>query len=181
MERGHRRCLPRAWSFGGDILQLAKAVPGDGSGGSPRVPGAETGERSSEEAVGGSSVGDRRDEGGDAKKAVKPRQRRTYVMEMKEQSVSEKRSCKLMGICRSSYHYQPVEHGDADLITRLREIAEDKPTGGYRTAWAFLRREGLVINHKRVHRVRKEAGSTQPAKAETEAIQGRLGTGCGST
>jgi transposase InsO family protein len=93
-------------------------------------------------------------------------------MEMKEQSVSERRSCQLIGICRSSYHYQPVDRGDAELISKLREIAKDNPTGGYRTAWAFLRRDGLVINHKRVQRVWKEAGLTQPAKRKRKRYRG---------
>jgi len=77
-----------------------------------------------------------------------------------------------MGICRSSYHYQPVDRGDTDLISRLREIAEDNPTAGYRTAWAFLRRDGLGINHKRVQRVWKEARLTQPAKRKRKRYRG---------
>ncbi len=103
---------------------------------------------------------------------MKPRQRRAYIMEMKEQSVSERRSCQLMGICRSSYHYQPVDRGDTDLMSRLREIAEDNPTAGYRTAWALLRRDGLAINHKRVQRVWKEARLTQPAKRKRKRYRG---------
>jgi transposase InsO family protein len=40
---------------------------------------------------------------------------------MKEQSVSERRSCQLIGIWRSSYHYQPVVPDDSELVKKGRE------------------------------------------------------------
>jgi len=103
---------------------------------------------------------------------VKPLQRRAYVMEMKEQAVSERRSCRLIGISRSSYRYQPVDRRDADLTLKLRGMAEDHPTVGYRMAWAFLRRDGMIINHKRVQRVWKEAGLAQPVKQKRKRYAG---------
>jgi len=83
---------------------------------------------------------------------------------MKEQSVSERRSCILIGIPRSSCRYRPIERVDDGLGTKLHDIAEEDATAGYRTAWAHLRRGGHLINHKRVQRVWKEEGLTQPKK-----------------
>jgi len=83
---------------------------------------------------------------------------------MKQQLVSERRSCQLMGIRRSSYRFQPVARDDGGLAVKLHEIAAEDATAGYRTAWAYLRQEGLWVNHKRVQRVWKEEGLTQPAK-----------------
>ncbi len=91
---------------------------------------------------------------------------------MKNHEVSERRSCELIGISRSSCRYKPVERIDDGLGVKLHEIAEDDPTAGYRTAWAYLRHEGRVINHKRVQRVWKEEGLTQPKKRRRKRCKG---------
>jgi len=72
---------------------------------------------------------------------------------MKQQSVSERRSCQLIGLSHSSYRYQAAVRDDGRLAVRLHEIAAEDPTAGYRTAWAYLRHDGLLVNHKRVQRV----------------------------
>jgi len=91
---------------------------------------------------------------------------------MKQQSVSERRSCQLIGIWRSSYRYQPVVRDDSGLAAKLHEIAAEEATAGYRTAWAYLRQDGLLVNHKRVHRVWKEEGLTQPVKKGRKRAKG---------
>jgi transposase InsO family protein len=75
-------------------------------------------------------------------------------------------------MCRSSYRYHPIKRDDEWLVTKLREIAEEHPTAGYRTAWAYLRHAGDVVNHKRVQRVWKEAQLTQPAKHRRKRSKG---------
>ena len=70
----------------------------------------------------------------------------------------------MIGIGRSSYRYRPIERVDDGLGAKLHAIAQEDPTAGYRTAWAYLRHEGWVVNHKRVQRVWKEEGLTQPVK-----------------
>lgn len=70
-----------------------------------------------------------------------------------------------MEISRSSYHYKPVERPENDrLRALLREFAEREPTDGYRLAWSYLRRQGYEVNHKRVQRLWREEGLTQPRK-----------------
>ncbi len=44
------------------------------------------------------------------------------------------------------------------LGTRLRELAAQRPRFGYRRLHVLLRREGIVVNHKRVERVYREEG-----------------------
>jgi len=78
--------------------------------------------------------------------------------------VSERRSCQLIGIARSSYRYKPIVRVDDGFGAKLHDIATEDPIAGYRTAWAYLRHEGLVVNHKRVQRMWKEEGLTQPVK-----------------
>ena len=92
---------------------------------------------------------------------------------MEEQSVSERRSCELIGMARSSYRYVRVAGTDDELVARLHKIAAVvDPTAGYRMAWAYLRQDGVRVNHKRVHRVWKEEGLTQPLKKGRKRAKG---------
>jgi putative transposase len=81
--------------------------------------------------------------------------------------LSERRSCALIGISRSSFRYRhrPREE-DEQLAKRLRKIARTrhKERYGYRRAWVELRRSGLVVNRKRVHRLWRLAGLALPPR-----------------
>ena len=57
----------------------------------------------------------------------------------------------------SSYRYQS-RRSDEPLRTRLVELAREKPRFGYRRLHVLLGRAGEHVNHKRVHRVYREAG-----------------------
>jgi putative transposase len=74
-----------------------------------------------------------------------------------EYAASERRVCGLMGMAVSSYRYQATQ-GDEELRARLVELAREKPRFGYRRLAVLLRRGGERVNHKRVHRVYREAG-----------------------
>lgn len=85
------------------------------------------------------------------------------MTELKERGVSERQSCALVSLSRSSYRYEPVSReDDRELAARLHSIAEEHPAAGYRMAWAYLRREGVRVNHKRVYRVWREEGLSLP-------------------
>jgi len=84
--------------------------------------------------------------------------------EMKDQPVPKRRSCEPIAIWRSSCRYQPVVRDDGGLAAKLHEIAAEDATAGYRTAWAYLRQDGILVNHKRVQRVCKEEALTQPSR-----------------
>ena len=96
---------------------------------------------------------------------------------------SERRACGLLTTPVSSYRYQ-TRRSDEPLRTRLVELAREKPRFGYRRLQVLLRRCGEHANHKRVHRVYREAGLTirrkkrkhcarvgQPLRAWTAANQ----------
>jgi len=100
---------------------------------------------------------------------------------LKAEAMSERRSCALVGIGRSSYHYVPHPRDDAWLAERLRKSSKKRKRYGYRRAWASLRRDGHRINHKRVYRVwraeglslkkpkgrkRRRSGASVPCRAE---------------
>ena len=47
---------------------------------------------------------------------------------------------------------------DEALRDRLVAFAREKPRFGYRRLHVLLRRDGLIVNHKRVWRIYREAG-----------------------
>ena len=57
----------------------------------------------------------------------------------------------------SSYRYRTTR-SDEPLHARLVELARSKPRFGYRRLHVLLGRSGEHVNHKRVHRVYREAG-----------------------
>lgn len=62
-----------------------------------------------------------------------------------------------MTMAVSSYRYQ-TRRTDEPLRTQLVELAREKPRFGYRRLHVLLGRSGEHVNHKRVHRVYREAG-----------------------
>jgi putative transposase len=62
-----------------------------------------------------------------------------------------------MGIAVASYHYRTTR-SDEPLRAQLVALAREKPRFGYRRLHILLGRSGEHGNHKRVHRVYREAG-----------------------
>jgi putative transposase len=91
---------------------------------------------------------------------VRPAQRRAAAAYAQEQcGLSQRRACRLVGSARSTIRYQRRGRGnDMPLRCRLRELAAQRPRFGYRRLHVLLRREGIVVNHKRVERLYREEG-----------------------
>ena len=71
--------------------------------------------------------------------------------------LSVRSQCELLCLNRSSYYYKPVddEQKDQDIANRIYEIWLRYPFYGYRKITAVLRREGIIVNHKKVQRLMK--------------------------
>jgi putative transposase len=69
----------------------------------------------------------------------------------------QRRACQLLAAHRSSVQYQPGRRADEALEERIARLAQRHPRYGYRRIWALLRREGWVVNHKRVQRLWQHA------------------------
>lgn len=72
--------------------------------------------------------------------------------------VSQRRACRLVGVGRSTVRYRPRRGGDGALRERLRALAAERPRFGYRRLHALLRRDGIVVNHKRIARLYRAEG-----------------------
>jgi putative transposase len=76
-----------------------------------------------------------------------------------EVSISERRACRLVGLSRSVLHYEAKADIENEALTaRLVELAHERRRFGYRRLHALVEREGIHANHKRVHRLYREAG-----------------------
>jgi putative transposase len=72
--------------------------------------------------------------------------------------LSERRACRALGQPRSTQRRPALAPGDGSLRAHLHEIARRHQRFGYRRAHALLRREGWVLNRKKVLRLWREEG-----------------------
>jgi putative transposase len=89
---------------------------------------------------------------------VRPAQRRAAVAYAQEQfGFSQRRACRLVAAARSTIRYRRCHRGDDEAMRRrLRDLAAQRPRFGYRRLHVLLRREGIVVNHKRIERLYRE-------------------------
>lgn len=70
--------------------------------------------------------------------------------------MSERRACRVVGCDRMTVHYRSWRPDDARLRERLMALARERRRFGHRRRLIFLRREGFVVNHKRLFRIYRE-------------------------
>ena len=90
--------------------------------------------------------------------------KRAAVKRLRAHHISQRRSCQLMHITRSSARYEARVPSNDELVGELRRIAAKHPRFGYRRAHALLRRAGQVVNHKRVARLWRVDGLVLPRR-----------------
>ena len=70
--------------------------------------------------------------------------------------MSERRACRVIGCDRMMARYRSRRPDDPLLRERLIALAKERRRFGYRRLLIFLRREGFVVNHKRLFRIYRE-------------------------
>ena len=75
-----------------------------------------------------------------------------------EYRVSVRRVCRVAVLAGSTYRYKTVPDKNVALTARIREIAETRVRYGVWRVYILLRREGWMVNHKRVYRLYKCEG-----------------------
>ena len=70
--------------------------------------------------------------------------------------MSERRACPVIGSDRASMRYRALRPDDGALRERLKTLAQERRRFGYRRLHVLLRREGQVVNKKRVQRLYRE-------------------------
>ena len=66
--------------------------------------------------------------------------------------LSERRACRMIGCVRMTVRYRSRRPADTELRGRLRALAHERRRFGYRLH-VLLRREGFIVNHKRLFRI----------------------------
>ena len=105
---------------------------------------------------------------------VSPSARRkgvSYLMESRD--YPQRRACRLVGITRSSARYVPQGESDEPALREaIREQAHRHKRYGYRRVTVVLKRDGWMVNHKRVHRLWQAEGLQLPRR---KVVKRRVG------
>ena len=72
--------------------------------------------------------------------------------------MSQRAACRIARCPRSVAQYRIRRVDDPLLLERLKAIAAERRRLGYRRLTMMLRREGFVVNHKRIHRIYRVEG-----------------------
>jgi hypothetical protein len=92
-------------------------------------------------------------------KSSEPGRRRELVRQVQAaHGVSERRSCVALGVERSTIRYRSTKPDQAPLRLRIRDLAKARVRYGYFRIYILPRREGWMVNHKRVYRLYREEG-----------------------
>jgi putative transposase len=89
------------------------------------------------------------------------------------QTTSVRRACRVVGLSTATWRYRRRGRVDNQaLLARLQAHAAVRARFGYRRLHTLIAREGLVANHKRVHRVYREAGLQVRRRRRTRITHG---------
>ena len=84
-------------------------------------------------------------------------QRREAIAHLRTaHEMSERRACRIIGVDRASIRYRASKADDGDLRARIKALAHERRRFGYRRLYILLRREGRLVNKKRVQRIYQE-------------------------
>jgi putative transposase len=77
---------------------------------------------------------------------------------MQTHDLSERRACAILDVDRSMIRYRSIRPDDSGLRARLRSLAHERRRFGFRRLGILLRREGIVMNRKKLLRLYREEG-----------------------
>ena len=106
---------------------------------------------------------------------MRPGRRRQLVDEMRGTwKISIRRACRVLRTDTSTYHYKCRRGDQAMLSKRVQEIAQTRVRYGYRRIHVLLRREGWLVNAKRVYRLYREQGLQLRSKVPKRRVKAKL-------
>src|SRR5262249_21176399 len=143
----------------GDVLRLEEALWAPRRArGAPGAP-ARGGEYPAETPGRRSHAGQAHARGGAARKRMTPARRRELVGWLQATfQISCRRACGLAPFSRCAWYRPSRARDQTALRMRIRELAHARPRFGYFRIWVVLRREGWLVNRKRVRRLYRLEG-----------------------
>ncbi len=104
---------------------------------------------------------------------VSARVRRQLVTYVTGRGLSERRTCALLSVARSTLGYRPrLPTKDAPAVAAMRRLAALYPRFGYRRIQVFLEREGFIMSPDRMHRLWRQSGLQVPRKRPRKRVAG---------
>lgn len=76
---------------------------------------------------------------------------------------------------RATYRYRAKDKNDDSDRIAIKDVAQSRPRYGYKRITAILRRDGRLINHKRVYRIYKEEGLQVKTKRRKKTASKKRG------
>jgi len=70
--------------------------------------------------------------------------------------VSQRWACKVLGVDRTGVRYRSVRPDDVGVREAMRSVAGERRRFGHRRIHVMLRRQGIVMNHKKRRRLYRE-------------------------
>ncbi|MDP9017066.1 MAG: IS3 family transposase, partial [Candidatus Eremiobacteraeota bacterium] len=92
---------------------------------------------------------------------------------MDKVGLSQTKACAVATCNRKTFRRVLRRPDDGPLLERLRELAAERRRFGYRRLDIFLRRDGIVANHKRIYRVYAEANLQVRKRLKRRVALGR--------
>ena len=82
--------------------------------------------------------------------------RDAVVHACKEHGVSQRRACLVLRVDRSSVRYRSKRADDSALCEAMKKVAAERRRFGYRRIHVMLKRQGIVMNMKKLRRLYRE-------------------------
>lgn len=98
-------------------------------------------------------------------------EKRHTVRELAAAGVTVRRACWIVGTSRSWLAYEPRSSDDEALLVAIAEIRRRKRRWGYKRVHRQLRRQGLIVNRKRIERIWRENGLAVPVRKRRRKIR----------
>ena len=97
---------------------------------------------------------------------------------LEAEGLSERGACALVRCPRRTMQYTPLKADDAHVRERLRHHAHSRVRFGWRRLRILLKRDGIVMNHKRLRRIyREERLQVRPRKKRrVRLVRGNVAT-----
>jgi hypothetical protein len=158
-DRQYAGDMPAAQRNRADILSVAKQVRWNGSIGSKEIERVRKRELRFKETGGRVIAGQPDAEGRCRKKVVSLAERRRVANYLQDTyGVSERRTCKVVSINRSTKRRQSGNEKKAELVKRIHELSDKHDRYGYRKIYDLLKVEGWAVSRETVRIIRKRDG-----------------------
>jgi putative transposase len=98
-------------------------------------------------------------------------EKRQRVRELTAAGLCQRRACRIVGASRSPVAYKARSRDEEAVVAAINALRQAKPRWGNKRAHACLRRDGLLVNRKRIERLWHELGYTLPARRPRKKLR----------